>query len=79
MVSPPDNPHRQGEFGELGKQGAAVTKKGILTVVTEARDRHSVLQVAAPHELDEDDPVQLRDPQTCQVPCMLASLTPCWV
>ena len=43
-----------------------MTKKGILTVVTEARDRHSVLQVAAPLELNGHDPVQLRDTQTCQ-------------
>ena len=43
--------------------------------MTEARDRHSVLQVAVPLELDGHDPVQLRDTQTCQV-CAPA-LTPC--
>ena len=36
-------------------------------MVTEARDRHSVLQVAAPLELDVQDPVHLKDTQACQV------------
>jgi len=43
-----------------------VTKQGLLSVVAESRCRHSVLQVAAPLELDEHDPVHLRDTQTCQ-------------
>ena len=43
-----------------------------LNLTREARDRHSVLQVAAPHEVDKhgrdmEDPFRLRDMQTCQV------------
>lgn len=62
-------PHicRQGEWGKLGHQGATATKQGMLSVVAESRHRHSVLQVAAPLELDAHDPVHLRDTQTCQV------------
>lgn len=58
---------RQGEWGKLGHQGATATKQGMLSVVAEGRHRHSVLQVAAPLELDAHDPVHLRDTQTCQV------------
>ena len=43
---------QQGEWGEISQHSAAATKKGLLTVIREARDRHSVLQVAAPHEVD---------------------------
>ena len=46
---------------------ATATKQGLLSVVTESRNRHSVLQVAVPLELDAHDPVHLRDEQTCQV------------
>ena len=46
---------------------ATATKQGLLSVVTESRNRHSVLQVAVPLELDTHDPVHLRDEQTCQV------------
>ena len=48
-------------------QGATRTKQGLLNLVTESRNRHSVLQVAVPLELDAHDPVHLRDEQTCQV------------
>ena len=63
---------QQGEWGEISQHSAAATKKGLMSVIREARDRHSVLQVAAPHELDKhgrdvDDPFRLRDMQTCQV------------
>ena len=61
------NIRRQGEWGKLGHQGATATKQGLLSVVTESRNRHSVLQVAVPLELDAHDPVHLRDEQTCQV------------
>ena len=46
---------RQGEWGKLGHQGATATKQGLLSVVTESRNRHSVLQVAVPLELDTRD------------------------
>jgi hypothetical protein len=61
------NVRRQGEWGRLRHQGATATKQGLLSVVTESRNRHSVLQVAVPLELDTHDPVHLRDEQTCQV------------
>ena len=70
---------QQGEWGEISQHSAAATKKGLLTVIREARDRHSVLQVAAPHEVDKhgrdmDDPFRLRDMQTCQVRRLRTSL-----
>jgi len=58
---------QQGEWGKLGHHSATATKKGLHTVVTEARDRHSVLQVAAPLTLDGHDPAHLRDTQACQI------------
>ena len=61
------NIRRQGEWGKLSHHGATATKQGLLSVVTESRNRHSVLQVAVPLELDTHDPVHLRDEQTCQV------------
>lgn len=73
------NTNRQGEWGELSDQGATVTKKGLLTVVTEARDRHSVLQVAAPLEFDVQDPVHLKDTQACQVRRTPTFLVSPWV
>jgi hypothetical protein len=56
-----------GHWGRLGQNGASATKKGMMTVTTEARNRHSVLQVAAPLELDERDAAHLRDTQACQI------------
>ena len=72
---------QQGEWGEISQHSAAATKKGLMSVIREARDRHSVLQVAAPHELDKhgrdvDDPFRLRDMQTCQVRRRLLTCTP---
>ena len=61
------NIRRQGQWGRLSHQGATRTKQGLLNLVTESRNRHSVLQVAVPLELDMHDPVHLRDEQTCQV------------
>ena len=72
----PPSTCRQGEWGKLGQQGATATKQGLLGVVMESRHRHSVLQVAAPLELDAHDPVHLRDTQTCQARRMPASLRP---
>ena len=70
---------QQGEWGEISQHSAAATRKGLMTVIREARDRHSVLQVAAPHELDKhgrdmDDPFRLRDMQTCQVRRLLTCM-----
>ena len=39
---------QQREWGEISQHSKAATKKGLLSVIREARDRHSVLQVAAP-------------------------------
>ena len=63
---------KQGEWGEISQHSAAATKQGLMAVIREARDRHSVLLVAAPRELDKhgrdmDDPFRLRDMQTIQV------------
>ena len=71
---------RQGEWGKLGQQGATATKQGLLQgllrVVSESRQRHSVLQVAVPLELDADDLMHLRDMQTCQARRMPTSPRP---
>ena len=72
---------KQGEWGEISQHSAAATKQGLIAVIREARDRHSVLQVAAPRELDKhgrdmDDPFRLRDMQTFQAsPTHLPSTT----
>ena len=39
---------QQREWAEISQHSKAATKKGLLSVIREARDRHSVLQVAAP-------------------------------
>ena len=56
-----------GQWGQIGQKGASATKKGMLVVSTEARNRHSVLQVAVPLELDDTDEAHLRDEQACQI------------
>ena len=56
-----------GQWGQIGHKGASATKKGMLVVTTEARNRHSVLQVAVPLELDDTDEAHLRDEQACQI------------